>query len=246
MGRLASSTSLPLFTGHSFMGIVFPSCSLSHWASSQYYRTTYEFIVFKSFLSPYNLKKQVFTMKVTQKSFRKPLWYAMSFPKAAVLPYSINLMEDQIHSITHMQISRPEEGEPQLPERFLHPTRVPHRPAKIIGDTSTNTEFNSFQKICPIPSPTHLTVVLSPSIQAYSNLPFISLSEKWFQTIVEMPIREYDMLFRQITRHCHVVQAIYHMCTAGKATSQNIQSEILYAKFSIITLYNAASLSVSG
>lgn len=141
----------------------------------------------------------------------------MSFPKAAVLPYSLNMVEDQTQSITHTQISRPEEAEQQLPERFLHPTRVSHRPAKIIGDTSTNTEFSSFRKICPVPWPTHLTVVLSPSIQAYSNLPFISLSEKWFQTIVQMPIREYDMLFSQITWHWHSVQAIYQMCTAGKA-----------------------------
>lgn len=219
IGGLRFSTSLPLFTDHSFMGIMFPSCCLSHWASSQHYHTTYEITAFKSFLSPYDLKIQLFIMKATKNASETHHHiYAMSVSHQGTL----NMVEDQIHGITCMQSSRPVEAGQQLTERLLHPVSVSHRPARISGDTFTNTEFSSFQKICPLHWPSRcLTVVLSPSKQDYSNLPFISLSEKWFQATVQMPIREYGKMFSQITCHWHSVWArrmMCHMCTAGKAT----------------------------
>ena len=176
IGKLGISTSLPLFRDHSFMDIMFPSCSLSRWASTQYYHTTYEITAFKSFLSPRDLQTPVFIMKATKNpSEIHHDMLCQSLPKAAVLPHSLNMVEDQIHSATCMQTSRPVEAGQQLTERLLHPKRVSHRPARISGDTFTNTEFSSFQKICPIHWPSCLIVVLSPSKQDYRNLPFISL-----------------------------------------------------------------------
>ena len=144
-----------------------------------------------------------------------------SFPTAAVLPLSLNVLENQIHDVTHMQTSRQEEAGWQLAERLLQPISVSHRPAKLSGGTFTNTEFSSFQKLCPVRWPTCcLIVVLSPSKQTYSNLLFISLSKKWFKpqfrclsgNMIWCSAKSHDFDTQFETEGWHV------MCTAGKTT----------------------------
>lgn len=144
IGRLGFSTCLPLFT--SFTSTMFPSGSLSRWASSRYYHTTYEITAFKS-LSPYDLKPQVFIVEATQNPSETHHDMLCQFlPKAAVLPHSLNTVEDQILGITCMQTIWPVEAGQQFTEKILHPMSVSHRPPTICGDAFRNIEFSNFQK----------------------------------------------------------------------------------------------------